>query len=61
MDLSANTTQHPDADIEALRVHLGVQRWLVWGGSWGVTLGLAYAQAHPERVTGLVLSGGDQR
>ncbi len=56
VDLSANTTQHLVADIEALRVHLGIERWLVEGGSWGVTLGLAYAQAYPERVTELVLA-----
>jgi proline iminopeptidase len=55
VDLSANTTAHLIADIERLREHLGIDRWLVWGGSWGVTLGLAYAQAHPERVTELVL------
>jgi proline iminopeptidase len=56
VDLSANTTRHLIADIDALRVHLGIERWLVEGGSWGVTLGLAYAQAHPERVTELVLA-----
>ncbi|PWJ48822.1 proline iminopeptidase [Quadrisphaera granulorum] len=56
VDLSANTTPHLVADIEALREHLGVYRWLVWGGSWGVTLGLAYAQAHPARVTELALA-----
>lgn len=64
VDLSANTTQHLVADIEALRVHLGIERWLVWGGSWGVTLALAYAQAYPERVTELVLAAvtnGDRR
>ncbi len=64
VDLSANTTQHLVADIEALRVHLGIERWLVEGGSWGVTLGLAYAQTHPERVTELVLAAvtnGDRR
>ncbi|GHF45599.1 proline iminopeptidase [Amycolatopsis bartoniae] len=64
VDLSANTTQHLIADIERLRVHLGVPEWLVWGGSWGVTLALAYAQAHPERVTELVLAAvtsGDRR
>ncbi|MEV6901459.1 prolyl aminopeptidase [Amycolatopsis sp. NPDC051372] len=64
VDLSANTTQHLVTDIEALRVHLGIERWLVWGGSWGVTLALAYAQAHPERVTELVLAAvtnGDRR
>jgi proline iminopeptidase len=53
--LAANTTQHLIADIERLREHLGVERWLVLGGSWGSTLGLAYAQAHPDRVTELVL------
>jgi proline iminopeptidase len=54
-DLSANTTHHLIADIERLREHLGIERWLVLGGSWGSTLALAYAQAHPERVTELVL------
>ncbi|RPA12797.1 prolyl aminopeptidase [Gordonia sp. OPL2] len=56
-DLSGNTTPHLIADIEALREHLGVERWQVFGGSWGSTLGLAYAQTHPERVTELVLRG----
>ncbi len=56
-DLSANTTWHLVADIEALRNMLGVDRWLVLGGSWGSTLALAYAQTHPERVTELVLRG----
>lgn len=55
-DLSTNTTAHLIRDIEALRTHLGIERWVVRGVSWGVTLGLAYAQAHPERVLGLVLS-----
>lgn len=55
--LRANTTWDLVADIERLRVHLGIDRWLVFGGSWGSTLALAYAQAHPERVTGLVLRG----
>ena len=55
--LVQNTTQDLVADIEALRVHLGFERWLVFGGSWGSTLALAYAQAHPERVTGLILRG----
>ena len=54
-DLSTNTTQHLIADVERLRTHLRIDRWLVFGGSWGVTLGLAYAQAHPERVTEMVL------
>ena len=56
-ELSNNTTPHVIADIEALRQLLGIERWLVFGGSWGSTLALAYAQAHPERVTGLVLRG----
>ncbi len=54
-DLSANTTSHLLADIERLREHLCIERWLVWGGSWGVTLGLAYAERHPERVDAMVL------
>ncbi|MCP2318301.1 proline iminopeptidase [Nocardia amikacinitolerans] len=56
-DLAHNTTWHLVADIEALRAHLGVERWQVFGGSWGSTLALAYAQKHPERVTELVLRG----
>jgi proline iminopeptidase len=52
-----NTTWHLVADIEALRTHLGIERWQVFGGSWGSTLALAYAQAHPDRVTELVLRG----
>lgn len=55
VDLATNTTPHLIADIEALREHLSVERWLVWGGSWGTTLGLAYAEAHPGAVTELVL------
>jgi proline iminopeptidase len=54
-DLSTNTTSHLIADCELLRRRLGIDRWLVAGGSWGTTLGLAYAQAHPQRVRGLVL------
>lgn len=53
--LQANTTAHLIADIERLREHFGVEKWLVVGGSWGATLALAYAQSHRERVTGLVL------
>ena len=53
--LDTNTTEHLIGDIEKLREHLGIERWLVWGGSWGVTLGLAYAQRFPERVTEMVL------
>jgi proline iminopeptidase len=56
-ELTDNTTQHLIADIESLRDSLGVARWQVFGGSWGSTLALAYAQAHPERVTALVLRG----
>lgn len=52
---NANSTAHLVADIEKIRRHLGIERWLVVGGSWGTTLALAYAEAHPERVTGLVL------
>ena len=54
-DLSTNTTHHLISDIERLREHLGVERWLVRGASWGVTLGLAYAERHPERVTEMIL------
>lgn len=56
-DLSSNTTWHLVADMERLRDHLGVDRWQVFGGSWGSALALAYAQTHPERVTELVLRG----
>jgi len=56
-DLVDNTTWHLVADIEALREHLGIERWQVFGGSWGSTLALAYAQAHSLRVTELVLRG----
>lgn len=56
-ELSLNTTPHLIADIEALREHLGIERWCVFGGSWGSTLALAYAEAHPERVNGLILRG----
>ncbi|WP_255584360.1 prolyl aminopeptidase [Dietzia sp. ANT_WB102] len=56
-DLAVNTTWHLVADLERVREHLGVERWLVFGGSWGSTLALAYAQEHPDRVRGLVLRG----
>ena len=56
--LQDNTTWHLVADIEKLRNHFGVEQWLVFGGSWGSTLSLAYAETHPERVRGLVLRGG---
>jgi proline iminopeptidase len=56
-ELIGNTTPNLVADLERLRAALGVERWLVFGGSWGSTLALAYAQAHPDRVLGLVLRG----
>ena len=56
-DLNANTTWHLVADMEKLRAMMGVESWLVFGGSWGSTLGMAYAQAHPERTSALVLRG----
>ena len=56
-DLSTNTTWHLVDDIERLREHLGFDRWQVFGGSWGSTLALAYAQRYPERVTEIVLRG----
>lgn len=52
-----NTTRHLVDDIERLRVHLGIDAWVVFAGSWGVTLALTYAQAHPTRVLGMVLRG----
>jgi proline iminopeptidase len=52
-----NDLPHLIADIERLRVHLGIQQWVVFGGSWGSTLALAYAEAYPERCLGLVLRG----
>jgi len=56
-ELRDNTTAHLIGDLEALRRHLSVERWLVFGGSWGSTLAIAYAQAHPERCLGMVLRG----
>lgn len=56
-NLEANTTWHLVADIERLRVLMGVEQWLVFGGSWGSTLSLAYAETHPQRVSALVLRG----
>ena len=52
-----NTTWHLVADMEALRAHLGIERWQIFGGSWGSTLGLAYAETHPGHVSELVLRG----
>jgi proline iminopeptidase len=56
-DLASNTTPHLVADLEQLRQHLGIERWLVLGGSWGSTLALAYAEAYPQWVTAMVLFG----
>lgn len=56
-ELKENTTWDLVADIERLRNHLGIKRWQVFGGSWGSTLALAYAQTHPQAVTELVLRG----
>ncbi len=56
-DLSANTTWHLVADLEALRTRLGIDRWLVSGASWGSVLALAYAQRYPERVSEMLLAG----
>ena len=55
--LNENTTWDLVADMERLRTHLGIEQWLLFGGSWGSTLALAYAQTHPDRVTALVLRG----
>jgi proline iminopeptidase len=54
-DMSRNTTEHLLADMEQLREHLGVERWLLFGGSWGSTLSLAYAQRHPDHVSEIVI------
>ncbi|MGP3754201.1 prolyl aminopeptidase [Streptomyces sp. IBSNAI001] len=54
-DLRHNTTAHLVADMERLRVHLGIEAWLLYGGSWGSTLILAYAEQHPERVSEIVI------
>ncbi|HET6847461.1 MAG TPA: prolyl aminopeptidase [Gaiellales bacterium] len=55
--LTENTTQHLIEDIERLREQLAIERWLVWGGSWGSVLALAYAEQHPQRVSGMILWG----
>jgi len=55
--LEKNSTQNLVADMEALRIHLGIDRWIVAGGSWGSALALTYAETHPERCLGLVLFG----
>jgi len=56
-DLEENTTWHLVADIEKIREHFGIESWVVFGGSWGSTLALAYAQTHPNRCKGLLLRG----
>ena len=56
-ELQDNSTPHLIADMETLRTHLGIDRWIVFGGSWGSTLALAYAEHHPQRTTALVLRG----
>lgn len=56
-DMRHNTTHHLLADMELLREHLGIERWVLFGGSWGSTLSLAYAQQHPDRVSAIVLTG----
>lgn len=56
-EIRENTTIHLINDLELLRQHLGIDHWLVFGGSWGSTLALAYAEAHPERCLGLILRG----
>lgn len=55
--LKDNTTWHLVADIEKLRIHLKIEKWVVFGGSWGSTLSLAYAETHPDRVLALILRG----
>ncbi|NES93595.1 MAG: prolyl aminopeptidase [Okeania sp. SIO2B9] len=56
-ELSQNTTWDLVSDIEKLRVHLSIEKWVVFGGSWGSTLALAYSQTHPENCIGLILRG----
>ena len=55
-DMTHNTTEYLVADMEAWREHLGIDRWLLYGGSWASTLILAYAERHPGRVDGIVLA-----
>jgi proline iminopeptidase len=55
--LEGNTTRNLVADMETIRERLGVEQWIVFGGSWGSTLGLVYAETHPSRVLGLILRG----
>ena len=55
--LQENTTWDLVSDMEKLRTHLGVEKWVVLGGSWGSTLALAYAETHPDRITALIVRG----
>jgi len=57
VDLRTNTTHHLLEDIECLRAHLGIERWMLYGGSWGSTLGLAFAERYPRQVTEIILVG----
>ncbi|MEK7772653.1 MAG: alpha/beta fold hydrolase, partial [Pseudomonadota bacterium] len=56
-EIRDNTTPHLINDLESLRRHLGIDQWLIFGGSWGSTLALAYGEAHPERCLGFILRG----
>ena len=56
-ELQGNTTQALVSDMETIREHLGIDKWLLFGGSWGSTLSLVYAETHPERVSGMILRG----
>ncbi|WP_417228097.1 prolyl aminopeptidase [Amphritea sp.] len=56
-ELTDNTTQNLISDIEQIREHLNIDQWLLFGGSWGSTLSLLYAESHPERVSGMILRG----
>ncbi len=56
-DLTDNTTEHLVNDMEAIRIALGIEKWVLFGGSWGSTLSLIYAETHPDRVLGLILRG----
>ena len=56
-ELQENTTQHLIDDIEHIREFLGIERWVVFGGSWGATLGLVYAESYPARISAVILRG----
>ena len=55
--IQENTTWHLVEDIEKLRLHLGINSWVVFGGSWGSSLALAYAETYPDRVKALIIRG----